>query len=181
MHAHIVNKTGLVSRESGAHNMHTVNMTNQVTTGTIALQSGMSRASAGLPAALSCKPAAAVAMAERPLVTVHHAVQQSDIDLQQQVRLVNALLGQNPTATDSELRAQLLQMMGATYPVKAALQAARAQPSAVAPPTVSGKTPSTRRSNSASPAYPVGIHPSAASSTAQRAVSTEVRWLSHIY
>ena len=133
-------------------------------------------------AALACKPAAAVAMAERVLVTVHRAVQQSDIDFQHSMlRIVNALLRQEPTATDAQIRSQLQQLLGNTYPVETALRAARAQPSAVAPPTVSGKTPSTRRSKSAPPAYPVGIHPSAASSTARRAVSIEVRCLSQIY
>ena len=133
-------------------------------------------------AALAGKPAAAVAMAERALVTVHLAVQQSDIDFPTGIRrLVNALLSQNRTATDAQICLQLRQMLGDTYPVNAALLVARTRPSAVAPPTAWGKPPSARHSKSGPQAYPVGIHPRATFTVAQRAVSIEVRRLSQIY
>ena len=133
-------------------------------------------------AALACAPAASVAMEERTLVTVHLAVQRADIDFSTGIRrLVNALLSQNRTATDAQICLQLRQMLGDTYPVEAALLVARTRPSAVAPPTAWGKPPSARRSKSAPQAYPVGIHPRAAFTAAQRAVSIEVRCLSQIY
>ena len=94
----------------------------------------------------------AAAMSAMALLTVHLAGIQSDIDLHNSmIRLVNALLRQNPTATDAQFRARLQQMMGDTYPVEAASRAAHA------------RSPRQDSSNSAPPAYHVGIYASAAS------------------
>ena len=85
------------------------------------------------PAALACKPAAAVAMAEIMVMVVmmQKAVRQAEIDFQDSMlRIVSKLLRREPTANDAEIRIQLVQLLGHTYEhgsVEAALLAARAQ------------------------------------------------------
>ena len=94
----------------------------------------------------------AAAMYAMTLLTVHLAEIMTDIDLHNSmIRFVNALLRQNPTATDAQFRSHLQQMIDYRYPVDAALRAARSRSSW------------RDSSSSAPPAYYVGIYASAAS------------------
>ena len=94
----------------------------------------------------------AAAVSAKALLAVHLAGIQSDIDFHNSMsRLVNTLLRQNPTATDAQFHARLLQMIDDGHPVEAASQAAHARP------------PSLDSSNSAPLAYHVGIYASAVS------------------